>query len=343
MMRKNWRNLLVIGVITVAGLVFFCWKANPAMLLAACKTAHIGWILCAVAAMFCCWLLESGALYQVSKALYPKMTFFSSWRTTMVGQFFNGITPFASGGQPMQAYCMKKDGVPLGTATSALLTKFLVYQTTLTIFSIIAMIRFPFFTSKILGFGLLVGTGFLINTIVAALLILASWKPDFLMKLAHLLLAAGSKLKLVKRKEQLTASFSNEIEGFKHCGQYLWQHKIVLLQITFYTILQLLFFFLVPCFLCLAFGIGKSNLFTIFAAGAFVHMVSCFVPIPGASGGAEGCFLLFFSIFCPESGIIGLIIIMWRMLTFYLPTASGMLVFQLVPHRKELLPEGKAS
>ena len=69
-------------------------------------------------------------------------------RSAMIGQFFSAVTPGASGGQPMQVYAMAKQGVDSGTATSALVQKFLVYQTVLTLYSMIAiLIRIDYFNS----------------------------------------------------------------------------------------------------------------------------------------------------------------------------------------------------
>ncbi|MBA5735222.1 flippase-like domain-containing protein, partial [Escherichia coli] len=47
---------------------------------------------------------------------------------TMIGQFFNTITPMATGGQPAQLVMLTKQGMDAGRGSSVLLVKFIIYQ-----------------------------------------------------------------------------------------------------------------------------------------------------------------------------------------------------------------------
>lgn len=47
------------------------------------------------------WVLESTELHLALKRFSPQQAPCDTFRATMIGQFFNCITPFASGGQPM--------------------------------------------------------------------------------------------------------------------------------------------------------------------------------------------------------------------------------------------------
>ena len=49
------------------------------------------------------------------------------------GSFFSGITPSASGGQPMQLYYMKRDGIPLPEGTAVLMAVATAYKFVLTV------------------------------------------------------------------------------------------------------------------------------------------------------------------------------------------------------------------
>ena len=51
-------------------------------------------------------------------------------------------------------------------------------------------------------------------------------------------------------------------------------------------------------------------------------MVSAFVPLPGASGGAEGSFVLFFGPFFQQDTILPATVV-WRVLTYYLNFPAG--------------------
>ena len=58
------------------------------------------------------------------------------------------------------------------------------------------------------------------------------------------------------------------------------------------------------------------------AAQAYVSMVSAFVPLPGASGGAEGSFMIFFTMFFTGGTVIPAMVI-WRVLTYYINLPVG--------------------
>lgn len=47
---------------------------------------------------------------------------------SFAGFFFSGITPSASGGQPMQLYYMKRDGIPLPEGTAVLMAVATAYK-----------------------------------------------------------------------------------------------------------------------------------------------------------------------------------------------------------------------
>ena len=46
----------------------------------------------------------------------------------MIGQLFNNITPFSSGGQPMQAYELNKNGLRVSDSLCAMSMKFIITQ-----------------------------------------------------------------------------------------------------------------------------------------------------------------------------------------------------------------------
>ncbi|MDE6219778.1 MAG: flippase-like domain-containing protein [Lachnospiraceae bacterium] len=55
---------------------------------------------------------------------------------SFVGFFFSGITPSATGGQPMQLYYMKRDGNSLSAASVVLMTVAIIYKLVLVLIGI---------------------------------------------------------------------------------------------------------------------------------------------------------------------------------------------------------------
>ncbi len=323
--RKNLLNFLIIGLSALLLVAYVFWRQDPKHLLLALTTARLRWLVAGGACMLCYWGLESLSLYQATKQLSPQVPFESSVKTAMIGQLFNCITPFASGGQPVQAYHMVRSGIPLGSASSALLAKFVIYQLVLTIYSLVMLVfRFPLFAGEISGFQALVFIGFAVNTGVVLALLSIGFFPYFTARLGEKMVDLLARTPLVRQPQALKARLRREIDGFYQGFRLLLGHPLVLIQISLCTALQLTAFYLIPYCLCLAFGL-QVNPFSIIAAGAFVMMITSFVPLPGAAGGAEGSFLLFFRMFFGAGNLLALAVLLWRMLTFYLPILAGML------------------
>ena len=101
------------------------------------------------------------------------------------------------------------------------------------------------------------------------------------------------------------------------------------LPVVLLTILQITLNSSIPYMIYRSFGLPPEavSLWTMLAAQQFVAMVSAFIPLPGASGGAEGSFLLFFGKFFGDT--IAPAILLWRTITYYLNIALGAVVSSL--------------
>ena len=319
----KWINgtIIVVSIIVLIAYIFIVDK--PANILSAVLTVKPIWLFAAAMMMIVYWLLESGILHLVTKKLYPGQRFMNTLSTSMIGQFYNCITPFASGGQPMQAYSMVSYGVPLGIAGSSLLVKFIVYQFSLTLYSLVMLIVYwGFFSSKVSGLAALSILGFSINMAVMLGLIFIGFAKGTAKKITASVIRFLAKLHLIKQPEKKIEAAFQELEQF-HSGFALIRHNIyTILNMFWMSVMQLTVFFLVPYFLCLAFGKSGVSPLQVIAAQAFVSMITAFVPLPGAAGGAEISFVTFFAIFMSGSDL-NLSMLLWRILTFYCPIVVG--------------------
>jgi uncharacterized protein (TIRG00374 family) len=309
---------------------------SPENLLKAIKTARLDFLFYAFLCIFAYWVLESIVLKSICHRLSQKLSFHNCLRTTMVGQLFNCLTPFASGGQPMQAVLLTKNNIPIGEASCILLAKFIVYQTTLTFYSfIVVLLKLKFFMKHVSGFGFLVLIGFFVNIIVVALLIGIGFFPNptkmFLTKMIGLL----HKLRIIKNVSKANHKLEEELEGFYVKFTTLKKDLKSLIVPSLITAIQLTAFFIIPYFVCLSLGVTSASIVDIICAGAFVLMLTSFIPLPGGSGGAEGGFYLFFRMFFPKAALLAIAIILWRVFTFYLPIIVGIMFTKLYYHPNE--------
>lgn len=319
-------NIAFIVVVFVGVIAYVIYADGPDTLLNMFRTIRPFWLSCAVIMMLLYWLLEGLILNGVTKPFHPEQKFRHSLRTSMIGQLFNCLTPFSSGGQPVQAYDMVKSGVPLGIAGSALMIKFIIYQVALTVYSAVVLIFFwqPF-SALVSSFGWLVFIGFLINSLVMLGLLSVCFFRKFTRKLAELLIRLLSKIRLVKDREKTMDYMDNELNQFHESFLAIRQHWGRMFCQLLLSFVQLTVFFLIPYFILLSFNIVNLPVMMSISAQAFVVMISSFVPLPGAAGGAEFSFHTFFAPFFPEGFSVNLAMLLWRMITFYLPILVGTL------------------
>ena len=171
---KNLINYAIIIVVFVFFLVYMLVTEGVENIANAFANLNYGWILVCLLCMLIYWLCECQVLAMFIKRLDRRHRFATIVRVTMIGQLFNCITPFASGGQPIQAYYLCKEKMPLSKALTALISKFIIYQSVLTLFSIaVIILRYQYFIENVSGFLSLAIIGFIINTLVIFFLLAA--------------------------------------------------------------------------------------------------------------------------------------------------------------------------
>ena len=163
-------------------ILFFCLKDNNLInLLNSLPNLNLIWLILSFLSIFIFWAIDSNIMKLITQsAINGSYGLKNAFKTTMVGQYFSAITPFAVAGQPMQIVSMSRQGINSGTATSIIVRKFLIYQTTLTAYSLIViLLKYNFFKSHISGFMLLTLIGFLCQSGIVVLLLLFSVSERF--------------------------------------------------------------------------------------------------------------------------------------------------------------------
>lgn len=283
------------------------------------------WLTAGILCMIAYLALEVLSLHVTLKLSNIRISVKRLVSTSMVGQFFGNITPMASGAQPAQVTALGAAGVSVGASASALLSKFIVYQATLTLYAAFMLFsEYEFFKQSYGNVTLLAFVGFAIHVMVLAGLLLAAISPRALKTVSYLFINVGARLKLVKDVGGKRRAVREEIAQFSSASRQLRHHKRQLFQISLITVVQLTVFYLVPYCVMRGLDVRPNSMFLTIAAAAFVLLIASAVPLPGGSGGAEGSFAVFFGLFLTgEDGLVVVALILWRLITFYLPTLLG--------------------
>ena len=287
------------------------------------KTIQYHWLIWAVLAAVMAWILEGFVLNMLCKVVYPEWKFRYSFCIGMVGVLYSALTPFSTGGQPMQIYSMHRLGMDTGAAGSIIAMKTLVYQVVLVLYSLVMVIwKLPFFQTNISGFSFLTIFGLVCNSTFIFLVLLFCISERLTDNLLHKGIWLFHKLHLCKHPDERYEKIHRELSVFHGSSFLLRKSWKIYFGACVFTVVQIACTCLIPYFIYRSFGFSQQPVSVIMAAQAYVSMVSAFVPLPGASGGAEGSFVLFFNTIFQNGTIIPAMVV-WRTLTYYLNFPVG--------------------
>jgi len=283
----------------------------------------LSWIIGGILAMVLFWFMDALILNYAINVIFGSKRLLDSMKVAMIGQYYNAVTPFASGGQPVQVYYMGKFGIPGGSASSILMIKFLIYQIVLSLYCLAAFIfkgisvygRAPL----VFWFSIL---GFVINAGSVVLLISMSLNKKAVRKLVFGLLTFAYRIRLVKDLEKVKNKLMSHVEDFHRGFKMLHGNVKAILVMGIMTAIQCGGFFSVTYFIYRSFGLSGEKWINIIFIQAFLYLAVSFVPTPGSSGASEAGFMFFFQLFFPKS-LIFMSMLLWRLITYYLGIIVG--------------------
>lgn len=314
--RKNLFVIITL-VLTVGMLLYFFFTTDGITTMGKLVTQlKPGWLFLSVAAAVGCWLLEGLTLHTICVRLYPQWRFGSSFSVAMTGFLYSALTPFSTGGQPMQIYSMHKMGMGTGKAGSIIAVKTLTYQVIMVAYSLIAVAaRLHFFQTNVSNFSFVTIIGLLCNTVFILAVFLFMASETLTDKILIALIQFLHKIRLCKHPDERYEKIHGGLAVFHDASKLVGNSVKLYVWVTVFTVIQITLNSLIPYFIYRSFGMNDASVTTMLAAQVFVSMISAFVPLPGASGGAEGSFYIFFGMFF-QSAILPAIVV-WRFLTYY--------------------------
>ena len=331
-MKKSRSKLNVLILILITLLVlYFSLKDDFHNIVDQIMNINVWLLFLAFIMVIIYWFLRSKAVSVFTKKFSPKTTYWSSLQMMLRTQFFNAVTPFATGGQPYQVYHLIKDGISATTSTSVIIQNFIVYQIAMILLGCIAVVLNQIFgvfaRSSILR--QLVTLGFIINTAVIVVLFIVAFSTKMNKKLVRLGITILTKLKLVKDKEKKLKEWDEYINNFHESAEILLENKWHFILTILYNLIALCCLYSIPYILLCATGDFTSfDLPTAIMTSAYVMLIGSFVPIPGGSGGLEYGFVSFYGTFITGSTLMA-IMLLWRFVTYYFGMIVGAIALNM--------------
>ncbi len=336
-MKKSTKlNLIFCLFAFVLMLVYLLFMGETEDLIAAFSRIRVEFLLIALLLMVFYWLFETISIKIIMDKICPGQKFGDTCISTMIGQYFNCITPFASGGQPMQAYYMSLYGVPASASVSILMSRLILYHIAETLYCLVVLVlEFRYFTVELGGLMTLAVIGFLVCVAFIVFLLLVSFCKDRTMKIIRKCVFLLGKMKVIKDpqktcntvEEQMNASFNNM--------KFILKEPWMLIKVLIVTALQLTAYFAISYVIYRGFGLSEESFMTIISCQSFVYLISAFIPLPGAMGAAEGSYVGYFSHIYDDASLVAISTFIWRFLTFYLPIVVGIILTLVLQRNKK--------
>ncbi len=228
-----------------------------------------------------------------------------------VGVFYAAVTPGGQGGEVMQAYTYKKQGIHISSAVSALAMHSIIYQIVLILYGIVSLIvkydflqnlpfvnlgsignftvELPIWTLTILGFVLNVGY-------IGIIFGMCYWR-GFHHFVMGPIIGFLNKIHLVKDPDKSRESLRAQLENFKMEIRRLFSNVPFTILVTILLFISMTLFFSIPYFVGLAMY-NESTCATFWDAvflGNYHQMATGLIPVPGSAGVSE---FVFRSLFC---------------------------------------------
>jgi hypothetical protein len=275
--------------------------------------------------------------------MYKKTPLNRCVKIGVIGLYYCALTPSSTGGQPVQVMYMRRDNVPVGTATCIVGIKFVVFELSLCTIYVIGMLLrggdYYMNNREAFWFAML---GFIINSAAVLVIILTIVNKKLVLRIGRWVIRMLSKIRIIKKKEKTLMHFAEVIDEYHTAAAYISRYKMRAFGSYIISVINLAFLFLIPYLIYLSFGFTKYNILDVFIMEAFLFLAVSFFPLPGAAGASEGGFMLFFGPFFGAGTAVAMLI--WRFLTYYmiLITGSRMVVIDEVSSMRKKKPKLEA-
>lgn len=284
---------------------------------------NIFYVIMAVIIMLIYYLTEAINVKNILTVFKEKISLLKMLRYTFVSFFFSSITPGATGGQPMEVYYLKKEGIKVSNSTMAILIHLCGYHFSSIIFAIIGVTIMPEVLNNGVLYFFIFGT--LLNLIPVTATIIGIFFPKLAVKIVGLLIKLLKSLK-IKNIEDISEKINTELEIYQQSANYIKNNLKSFLHAMLLSTINMILYYSVPFFIYKAFGLSGKTIIDIVLLQAIIHGTVCSMPLPGTVGVTETVFLLVYDMIYP-SHLLQSALLVNRFINFYLFVFVSLVVY----------------
>lgn len=286
------------------------------------KTTNVKYLMFAILLLLVYAILYPITLCILTRTKKCKISMLNTYLIGSTEHFFNGITPFATGGQPFQVYAYNRLGVKPADSTGILMMNFIIFMIVTNIYALASLFYYPQLAQNISNLNAMVIIGFAINFFVLIFLISVATTKRIRIWLEKILIWLCRFKWLKKFVEPNIPNFNDYCYQAQGAFKELWHHKGAFLSCFVIKFITMGVYYAITFFILKALNVdvGPDKLVFIICSTAFAITMCVFIPTPGSSGGIEFAFKSIFQAVAvgitAEVAMGGMLL--WRLLSYYL-------------------------
>lgn len=314
------------------------------------------YIILAILSLALCYALKATKHSLISFSLTGKWRYGVCLGTSVIGLYYNYVTPLAVGGQPFEIYNLTKNGYSGGEASSMTISAFILHQIA---FVICGFVSLGLFIGNALDIpenmvaaipriiSIIATVGLLLAFSVPLFVILFSFNSKVGEKLVTFVFFLGKKLKIVKNPAASKTKTLKNLTTNANCLKKLATNPVVFALDFLMSFGEQLSLCSIAYFTLKFFGFdwssrtGFAEWLQVVQLCFILYAAISFIPTPGNSGAADLSFYLLFDTGLGLSGtnVYGGLafpaMIVWRFLSFYSFIIIGFIYTAIARKRKQ--------
>jgi len=245
--------------------------------------------------------------------------------------YFCAVTPSATGGQPVAAYYMSKDGVSVAMSTIALLLNTIQYKLVLIVLGFTVMIfKFSILLDNF-WFTFMFAFGIVANVITIVVCLIAIFSKSLLDRVVYKVINGLVRIRLIRNRRKFITKYEHQFKDYEKSAEYIKNNPAVNLKVFLVCLVQRVALFSVAYFVYKSFGSEENTMFIdLFAIQVAVALAVDSLPLPGGVGAAEAFTVQLFTMVY-GSDLVATATLITRGISYYLCVlVSG--IFFIVNH-----------
>lgn len=250
------------------------------------------------------------------------------YKTAEIGRYYDSVTPMATGGQPFQITYLKNRGVPIHTALSVPLAKYIFGQIAWTLMSLVCLI----ISSVDKSYGTFVSVmsiiGFVLSAVVLGATLFLCVCKTVGKKLVVKVLKLLYKMKIIKNYDKQYEKITKYISDFQDVmKQYASSPKDFIIELVL-CFAKLIANYAIPFFIVKLFvpGLEGAMFVKLMVMSVLVDLSSSFFPMPGGTGLNEISFSAAFAVVVSAEGVLVWVLLLWRFYSYYVYLVQGICI-----------------